>query len=474
MRKHLITTALLLFAGTSVWSQQQLSLKECVDLALRKNPEMNSLYLQSQIAKIDYASARYSQLPSLSAGVNHGYNFGRSIDRFSNQFVNRRIQSDYFSLSANWVIYGGMQTRNTIRQQHFNYLAGLKDQEAGRNRITMNVVSAYLSLLMSKAVAQSLQSQVDATEKQVARTVQLAKAGAVDIGVLLGLESQLAQEKLSLVEAENQIKLGRITLQNLMIQAPQNWDILPPTEAFLKGRDKLHYVAEEVFENAKKNMPELQSSALRVQGAEAMIAMAKGMRAPTIALYANMSTVFSENALELTNLVPTGFQTIGLTQNTNEPVVQPTFRAETRVIPFSSQMQNNFGQTLGISMSWNIFNGFAVQNNVQKSALNASIQQNAYIQSENALRASVYKAVADYDASRARFAAAGAALKAAQAQFNFAEKRFENGLSNIVDYTAAKNQKIRAEISFLQAEYERSFNLLVVAFYNGSEMHLDN
>jgi outer membrane protein len=471
MRKTLFTL-LSLLSFLAIEAQQPLSLRECVDLALRKNPEINTLYLQTQIAKIDYNAARYSQLPSLSAGINHGYNFGRSIDRFTNQFVNRRIQSDYFSMSANWIVYGGMQVRNSIRQQQFNYLAGLKDQEVGRNRITMNVVSGYLSLLMSKAVAQSLQSQVEATEKQVARTEKLAKAGAVDRGVLLGLESQLAQEQLSLIEAQNQVKLSKIALQNLLISPPQDWDILPPSEAFLRG-DLPYYLVEEVFENAKKNMPELQSSALRVQSAEAMIAMAKGMRAPTIAVYANMSTVFSENALELTNLIPTGFQTIGLTQNTNEPVVQPTFRTETRVIPLSNQLRNNFGQTVGISMSWNIFNGFSVQNNIEKSALNASIQQNAYVQTENSLRAAVSKAIADYDASRARWNASAVAFRAADLQFEFAEKRFENGLSNIVDYTAAKNQKIRAEISFLQAQYEQRFNQLVVAFYNGDPLQLE-
>ncbi|MCK9481112.1 MAG: TolC family protein [Bacteroidia bacterium] len=470
MKKGFIAIAFLLLTFYCAKAQTILTLKDCIALAYKYNPQIRSAELQAQIAKIDWNSAKYSMLPSLSMGVNHGYNFGRSIDRFSNQFVTNRILTDYFSMNADWVVFNGFQKQNSLRASRFNYQAGMKELEAYKNQVALNVASAYLSLLLSKELVKSMESQVNASREQLERTKKLVLSGAADRSAELGLEAQLANENLSLVEALNQKEMARVNLLNLILLPPaDNWDIEEPS---VNQTDSPVFELDAVYQNALKNVPDIQSSLLKVQSAEMSEKVNRGMQLPMVSIYANMSTVFSQNALQITNMTPIGTQTIGYVDGTNQPVLQPTYRTETKVVPFNEQLNNNFGRTVGVSFSWNIFNGMYVQHNIQKSKLNRDIQQQNLQQTQNTLKANIAKSIADYNASIAKKIAAQKSLDAAQLQMDFAVKRFENGLMNFFDYTNAKNQLLKAEIAVLQAKYEWLFNRMVVEFYNGNTIEI--
>lgn len=470
--KSLAIVSILLVATTNQsYGQTILTLKDCIALAYQYNPQIKSAEWQAKIAKLDMTGSQYAMLPSVSFGMNHGYNFGRSIDRFSNQFATKRILTDYFSLNADWVIYNGLQKQNTIRLQKFNYQASLKDLEAFKNQIALNVATAYLSLLMAKELVKSMESQVNITKQQLERTRKLVQSGSTDKSAELSLEAQLANENLSLVEAQNQRELAKVNLLNLILIPPDaNWDIEEP-KLILQQSTPI-YETEQVYNNALKHLPEIESSTLKVQSSEINEKINRGLQAPVLSMYANMSTVFSQNAVQITGMTQTGTQPIGYVSGSNEIVYQPTFRTETKVVPMNEQLNNNFGQTVGVSLSWNIFNGMYVHNNIRKSTLNKEIQRNNLQQTQNTLKANIAKAITDYNASVSKQIASEKALEAAQLQMDFAQKRFENGLLDIFDYNNAKNQLLKAEISALQARYELLFNRMIVEFYNGSVIEI--
>jgi outer membrane protein len=451
---------------TDTATGNKLSLNECIELALYHHPEIRNLRLRQQISAIDVTQSKRTLLPNMSFGANHGYNFGRSIDRFTNQFVTRTILTDFFSLNANMTLYQGGNLRNTIKHQQYNYEASGKDMEAFRNQLSLNVANGYLALLLAKELTKQLQSQVGATQLQVERAQKLVAAGSVDRGVVLGLESQLAQEELALTEANNQFIMARIQLEVLMVNPPDDtWDII----GFDIGDDPvyLRYDTEEVYQQALNNLPEVTAASFRVKSAQMMEKAGKGLRVPNISMYANMSTVFSENAIQVTQVNYTGARPIGYVQSSGELVMEPIMQFDTRVIPVGTQLKNNFGQTFGVSLSWNIFNGSAVESNIKRSVINTEIQQNSLEQIKNNLKATIARAVADYEASVSRVRAQLKAYNSAKLQMDFAEKRFESGLMNYFEYINIKNQMVQSEINYLQSRYQRFFNETVLKFYSG-------
>lgn len=473
MSFYKINTFLTLFllVVNSSFSQSKYTLLECIQSAKNNNPENKIAALQWKISKVDYLNAKTSLLPNLSFNANQGYNMGRSIDRFTNQFVNRTIQSDLFSLGSSLILFNGFQKQNNIKFQRSLSQSSYKELETKNNQIALNVSSSFLNVLLSKEIVSGYASQIENTQVQLERTRKMMNAGAVDKSVLLAIEAQLANEELALIEATNQLRLNKVNLQNLcLFKELGDWDIVvPPIEEVPIYKA---YVSEEVFQKALQVMPEIENNRLKVVASEYQTKMAKGMQLPTIAFNANMNTVYSENALQVLSAVPIGTQVVGFVRGTNEIVEFPTYSFDTRVIPFDQQVRSNFGQTIGFSLSWNIFNGMNVNNNIKKSELQEEIQLNYYALAKNNLLSNVNKSITDYEGSWARWKASQKAEESALLQYEFANKKFENGLIHSFEFLNTKNQYTQATIKTVQAKYQYLFNKMVLEFYMGNGIGL--
>ncbi len=77
-----------------------LSLKQCVDIAIANNLQVKQTELQMQTDYLTLKQSKDNRLPELSANANHGINQGRSIDPFTNSYINQNVGYGNYSLSA--------------------------------------------------------------------------------------------------------------------------------------------------------------------------------------------------------------------------------------------------------------------------------------------------------------------------------------------------------------------------------------
>ena len=68
-------------------------------------------------------------LPSLNSSVSHAYNFGRTIDPYTNTFTVDRVRNNNIGLSSSVTLFAGFQNINNIRKSNFDYLAAKFDSE---------------------------------------------------------------------------------------------------------------------------------------------------------------------------------------------------------------------------------------------------------------------------------------------------------------------------------------------------------
>ena len=107
--------ALVLFVLATFISQPQTctaqktwSLQQCLDHAFEHNIQIKLGQLGEVSAEIGTQSAVGAFLPNLNANLSHGYNFGRTIDPFTNQFVeSSAIRSNSFGVSTGLVLFNG-------------------------------------------------------------------------------------------------------------------------------------------------------------------------------------------------------------------------------------------------------------------------------------------------------------------------------------------------------------------------------
>jgi outer membrane protein len=137
IRKFILPS--FLFVCSFIYGQvNTFSLKQCIEYAWMNNLDVRQFILNSESSNIDLKQSKANILPSLSANAGQNYQFGRSIDRFTNQFSNQTIRSNNFSLNANLLLFGGFQTQNNIKRANVTQKAAQENVQNIKNQIIFN------------------------------------------------------------------------------------------------------------------------------------------------------------------------------------------------------------------------------------------------------------------------------------------------------------------------------------------------
>src|SRR5689334_6014509 len=101
----------IVFIGTvfflslqSLKAQPYFTLQSAIDTALAKNIPVKQSGLLADQAEINLKQARANLLPDLAGNFNHGLNQGRSIDPFTNTYVDQGVNYANYGLSSGIVV----------------------------------------------------------------------------------------------------------------------------------------------------------------------------------------------------------------------------------------------------------------------------------------------------------------------------------------------------------------------------------
>ncbi len=475
MKLSSIITLFLILAFQFTYSQdinnKEWTLQDCIEYAWDNNLRIKQQELGVEIAEQNLFQSRGNLLPTLNANASHGYNYGRTIDPFTNEFATESVQTNNFSISSGLTLFSGLQIFNSIRQSKLELDAGKYDVESMRNDIALAIASAYLQILYSIELLDISSNQLEITEQQLKRTKLLVDAGTQPKGALFNIEAQLASEELQLVNAKNRLELAYLDLiQMLDLKETEGFAIsIPEIEILSEGEPENSPL--EIYNIAANIQPEVISSDVRVKSAERGLAIAKGGRSPMLSIRGAYGSGYSGASKEVTDIIIGEPSEIGVTAN-GVPVYAPTFEYETRIKPFSDQLSDNLNQTVGLYLTIPVFNNFQVQASVSKSKINVS---NAKITSQltrDQLFKTIQQAHADASAALKRYKASEKNVKSLNEAFRYTEQRFNVGMVNHLEYNDSKNKLVAAESEMLQAKYEYVFRMRILDFYMGNPIEL--
>ncbi len=471
MIKRVLLSLTLIVSLTSGAQTSNFTLKECVEYAWMNNLDVRQTILNYETSKIDARQSRTQMLPTLSAGAGQNYQFGRTIDRFTNTFVNQTIRTNNVSLNANFVLYNGLQFENAIRNQDALLKANNENIQTIKNQIALSISSAFLQTIQADENIKNAEFQITTTSNRIERAQKMVDAGTTDLSALLSLKAQLANEQLNLITAQNTKVSAILNLKTLM-QMPFENELnieIPkiPGELMINTLN-----AMQIYTIALGNMPQVKAAEYQAESAGIQSKISRGNMAPSISMYGNISTVYSQNSKAITSVTQTGTQVIGVTQTNNEAVIQPTFAYTTKTIDFGKQMKDNLGQSMGLSLNWNLFGGFQVQNQYQKSKINMQISEMNLTKVKNTLLSDINIAVTNYNAARARYDAARNNVEAQKLSLDYVQKRYDAGASTSFDFIQSKNNFLQSQTTETQARYELIFRGLILEFYKGNPITL--
>lgn len=460
----------LMYQSTTVLSQEKWTLQQCIEHAKTNNLQIKQSSLTKEVNEQELTQSKMSQLPNLNGFASHVYNFGQTIDPFTNEFATERVQSNNFSINSSLNLFNGFQTLNTIKRSKADVAASNYELEAMMNDISLNIANLYLQILFNKELTKIAQNQQQLSILQRERIIKLVEAGSQPRGALLDIEAQIATEELQLIKAKNQEDLAKLNLAQLLnIKNTESFAIADPELSNFKAGDEL-VNAGVLYETAVREMPEIKSAEFRMLSAEKSVSIAKGSLSPSISVNASAGTGYSGARQELVGMSPVILQPTGAETESGERVFAPVYNPIYRDKPFNDQLDENINYSIGVTMRIPIFNAWSVRSNIERSKLNLESAALAVEDEKLRLKQTIESAHQDALAALKSFHAAEKSVIALRESFGYTDERFKVGIINSFDYNNEKNKLINAESELLQAKYEYIFKSKVLDFYQGKEL----
>ena len=415
---------ILPFLPIQAIAQSKWSLTDCINYAVQHNISVKKTELNQQTAEINLSQAKDNRLPTVS---------GSAINQISNERVSRRTFSNNFGVSASVPLYQGNKINLQIdRSKLLLEQNELYVQEA-KNNITLSVLEAYLQALYSyEGIAVAKNAARSSAEELKQAQIKFAN-GAIAKLSLAEIETRNANNEYAIIQAENQYAKRVLTLKQLL-ELPPNSDFaivldLPNDEdiAIIPNKD-------EVFAQAKQTLPNLKIYQSQQKIAEKDIKIAKAGALPSISLQAGVNTGYS-------NLNSLGYAT---------------------------QLDSNFGQTIGASLNIPIFS--QNKNNVKLAKLTQQQSVLEEQQAEKDLYAKIETAWQNATTHQAQQAASRTARDNAKLAYDLAVKKHEFGGLTNTELLVSQNAYLTAEQTYLQNKYMSALYVQLLNFYQGKEI----
>ena len=445
-------------------NKQVYDLRRCIETAIENNIDIQLSELNVENADISYRQSLLNMAPNLSANGGQFYQSGRSIDRFSNQFVQKTVGNSSAQLQSNWLLYAGGSIRNTIKQRKKTLEAAHLDYQQVQQNIALNVVLTYLQCQQNKESWAAQQSNTQNAVRETKRIEKLYKAGASNLGALLAAQAQESQATSLEVQSKNQYLNSILSLKNLM--RLDHTEMLQLADMTTAVPEYVEFPIEvnELIDSALSHRPDYQASSKRSESMLYALKAAKGALQPTLSVGANLSTVYSDNAIEITGAQISGTQPIGFVQGSGDIVEAPTFDYSTQTIGFGTQMRDNFGQSFGATLSVPIFNRLQTQTNIAQSRLALIQSKWNQKQIKQAVINDVVNAQQTFNSAATNYQALRSNYEAQSKNLDFVQKQFNLGQVSFYEVQQTKNQERQAYQQMLSAKYEAALRDIILQF----------
>ena len=429
---------LFLFAN-QLYAQKKMSLQECVDFALENSYSVKQKILEKESNFIQLQARKTSIAPSLGINVGQSFDFGRST-LSDNMTVNTTQSITNFNVGMSMDLFQGLRTHRQIKSDKLSLEAILFDIEDAKENIELTVTAYYLQVLLHKEVLEVYKAQVVLDQEQVGRIQILVNNGKSSDAELYVAKSTLATDQVSVVEAENSVRLSLLDLAQLMNYPNiSGFDI--GTADGSGGIDEIlnrNIDVNTVVENALENRPAIRAALIRIEQAKHDIKLTRSGWYPALGLNAYFGTGYYYR-----------FNNLALFPND----------------PFGEQFKNNARESVGFSLSIPIFDKLSTYYSVKQQKIKVKYQELQLEETKRSLIKNIEQAFVNAVAAKEKYLASQVAYTSTKIAFEYEEIKYNAGTSASYEFNDAKNKYLKTQSNLIQAKFDFLFRVKILEFY---------
>ena len=425
--------------ATSSFAQKQWTLPECINYAIEHNISLKQRENTRRQNEVSLNTAKNSRLPDLNAGVSESLGFGRSLG-MDNTYSKNNTSNTSFQISTSVPILTGNRIENTIKLNQLNLEASTADLEKARNDIRTQIAQQYIQIVYDTEILAVAKRQIGIDSLQLYRLQEMERNGKATLTEVLQQQSTMEQSRLTATQAENTYRLDLLALTQLLeLPSPEGFSIVIPTLPS-NYASLINVNPEIIYQEAIAVKPEVQAEELRLKASDANILIAKSAKYPTLSFNAGLGTNYYK-----------------------------TLNGNYKQDSFSSQIKNNFSQSLGLQLNVPIFNRYATRNSIKSASIDKENQQLALDNVKKSLYKEIQQVYYNTIAAEAKYKSSLQAKVTSDDAFNLTQSKYENGKATITEFNESKNNLMKAESDLVQARYQLIYQKALIDFYRGKE-----
>lgn len=427
---------------------ETLDFSQCVDLALKQNPGLSAT--KSQIAQAEAAvnQAKGTRMPKVTLSLN-GVRTNDALNAFGLKLGQRNASfadfgfADFLSqmpgllggtvpasqllaitpdalnhpdavtnfntrIEAAMPLYTGGMIEGYVQQAQSFMVAAQNGDQAARQQVIFHVLQAYDGAHAARAYVEVAKQGEIAAQAYVKMIDSLVKQGVVVKSDLLSAQIFQENVRIQLQQAQNGAD-SAVEELHLLLGMPlsEPLDIGPRVEpTLLPGR------VTELREQALANHPGINAMRAQLAAADGNIQVAKSGRYPQVGVM--------------------------LRQDWND-----------KNLGFESS-----SYTLGAQLSWNVFDAGVTSAAVNRATASKLELASRLQAAESGVAYQVGDAMRKADEAQKRLAVHELSVAQAQEALNLVEKRYQNGVTTLVELLGARTQLDKARADRVAAQYD--------------------
>ncbi len=412
------------------------SLSECISAALKNNPGVQELQIKSEISKIAVGQAKANLLPNINAGYTSGINQGRSIDPFTNTYINQQYSFASPYMTGNIPVFNGFALMNTIKRNTYNDHANHLAVQQYKDELTILVILTYLDVLTNKELLALANTQKENTKKQVTRLLILKEQEVISPGEYYDLKGAYANDEMIYINASNNLEITKLSLARLLnIPYKKSIELQPIDNTDLLSIDNI--TVDEIYENALESLTIVKIADTRKKSSDIQVKINKAGLYPSIVLNAGVYSNYSGAAN----------------------------------IKYKQQIDNNLNTTINAGLNIPLFNSLRARNAVRISKLEQKYANTETNTSRIRLRHLIEEAYINMQFAKDKYNVSIQQVNYFSESYKRAEIRFNAGAGSVVDYIIAKNNYDKSNINLINTRYDYLFRIKILKYIRG-EMNL--
>ncbi|MBP3820885.1 TolC family protein [bacterium] len=261
----------------------EVSLKDCIKLAIIHNPVIMSVISNSEIYKSRVGQAWANYFPTIGAGVSYSRNdMLMTMGGAMSKMIPQKYNLFYVpNISADMLLFDFGKTKAMADNAQKYYESSRYDAETSIELVIYNVKVAYYNLLFAKLQEKVYENTVQDYElqlKQAKAYYDIGEKAKIDVTFA---EYNLGKAQLNLIKAKNTLELAAVELANA-VGVPELAGVVLTDE--LNNKEyKVNFA--DLIDIAQKSRPSLLSAKKRMEASELTIRASKRAFTPNLSAF---------------------------------------------------------------------------------------------------------------------------------------------------------------------------------------------